>query len=63
VTEDQIQRATAFGAKIARYAPHFRRRATPEEAVKDMMSVINGASLEAGHGGSFVSQHGDKKWL
>ncbi|KAH8693986.1 short-chain dehydrogenase [Talaromyces proteolyticus] len=63
LTEEQIKIAMALGEKFARYAPHFRGRTTPEESVKDMMSVINAASLESGHGGCFISQHGNKKWL
>jgi len=63
VTEDQIKNAVALGAKFARYAPHFRGRTTPEESVKDMMSVIEGASLASGHGGCFISHHGNKQWL
>ena len=63
VTEDQIKNAMALGAKFGRYAPHFRGRTTPEEAVKDMMSVINTASLESGNGGCFISHLGNKQWL
>ncbi|KAJ9152057.1 NAD(P)-binding domain protein [Pleurostoma richardsiae] len=63
LTEDQIKNAVALGAKFARYAPHFRGRTTPEESVKDMMSVIEGASLASVHGGCFISHHGNKQWL
>ena len=63
VTEEQMKNAMALGAKFARYAPHFRGRTTPEQSVKEMMDVINRASLETGYGGSFVSQFGNKQWL
>ncbi|CAM1510743.1 Fc.00g082560.m01.CDS01 [Cosmosporella sp. VM-42] len=63
LTQDQMKNAMALGAKFARYAPHFTGRTTPEESVKDMMAVINAASLESGYGGCFVSHHGNKKWL
>ncbi|RDW56539.1 hypothetical protein BP6252_14110 [Coleophoma cylindrospora] len=63
ITPHQMENGMALGAKFARYAPHFRGRTTPEESVKSMMSVINGASLESGHGGCFISQFGNKQWL
>ncbi|RDW56865.1 hypothetical protein BP5796_12932 [Coleophoma crateriformis] len=63
ITPHQIEKGMALVAKFARYAPNFRGRTTPEDSVKSMMSVMNGASLESGHGGCFVSQSGNKQWL
>ena len=51
-----------FG-KFQAYAPHFTGPSTPESSVKDMMSVIEKASIAAGDGGSFVSHLGNKQWL
>lgn len=50
-------------AKIANYAPHFTGPGTAESSVKDMLSVIQRASVEAGDGGSFVSHFGNKQWV
>ena len=63
MTEDQIKNAIALGRKLARYAPHFTGRVTPAESVKDMMAVINKATLEGGYSGSFISHLGNKQWL
>lgn len=63
VTEETMKKAMALGAKFVRYAPHFRGRSTPAESVRDMLSVINRASIETGYSGEFVSQFGNKQWL
>ena len=51
-----------FG-KFMAYAPHFQRQATPEEAINDVRSVWENASIEKGHGGAFRSHLGNKQWL
>ncbi|VUC25865.1 unnamed protein product [Clonostachys rosea] len=63
VTEEQIPKAMALGGKFARYAPHFKGRTMPEESIKDMLSVIDKASVKDGYGGSFISHKGTKQWL
>ena len=55
--------AMALGEKFARYAPHFKGRTTPDESVKDMMKVIDEATLNKGYGGKFLSQYGNQQWL
>ena len=63
VTEEQTKSATAMMGKFAEYAPNFTGPSTPEDSVKDVMSVINKASVQDGDGGSFVSHFGNKQWL
>lgn len=63
VTEEQIPKAMALGGKFAGYAPHFKGRTMPEESIKDMLLVINKASVKDGYGGSFISHKGNKQWL
>jgi hypothetical protein len=48
---------------FAEYAPHFKGPSAPEPAVKDVISVMNKASVENGDGGSFVSHYGNQQWL
>lgn len=62
-TEEQLRSVQAMGAKFAQYAPDFKGPITPEESIKAMMSVIEGASIEKGDGGAFLSHHGNKHWL
>ncbi|RYO79785.1 hypothetical protein DL766_006371 [Monosporascus sp. MC13-8B] len=50
-------------ARFLQYVPHFKGPATPEEAVKDVISVWERASIERGDAGNFVSHHGNKEWL
>jgi len=49
--------------KMKNYAPHFMGPATPDAAVRDVISVWEKASVENGDGGSFISHLGTKKWL
>ncbi|CAG9956786.1 unnamed protein product [Clonostachys rosea f. rosea IK726] len=63
ITEEQIPKAMALGGKFAGYAPHFKGRTMPEESIKDMLLVINKASVKDGYGGSFISHKGNKQWL
>lgn len=44
------------------YAPNFKGPVPPEAAVKDVISVIEKASLKTGDGGSFVSHYGNQQW-
>ncbi|WYZ44934.1 hypothetical protein EsH8_VIII_000250 [Colletotrichum jinshuiense] len=62
-TEEQRQKGMGMLTKMAKYAPHFTGPSTAESSVKNMLSVIQKASVEAGDGGSFVSHHGNKEWL
>ncbi|KAL2108138.1 hypothetical protein VUR80DRAFT_4182 [Thermomyces stellatus] len=51
-----------LAAAFMSYAPDMKK-STPEEAVDAVWSVAEDASLEKGHGGSFVSHKGNKQWL
>ncbi|KAI1098343.1 NAD(P)-binding protein [Jackrogersella minutella] len=50
-------------ASFAQYAPHFKGPMTEEESIRQVLNVINNASVERGDSGSFVSHFGDKQWL
>jgi hypothetical protein len=59
-----MQSGMRLGAKFASYAPNFKGRATPEESIRDILSVINASSLKDGYGGAFVSHLGKgQPWL
>lgn len=49
--------------KFLAYSPQFKGLATPEAAVKDVISVWEKASIDGGSGGSYVSHYGNKQWL
>lgn len=61
--EEQARNLMRMLASFKEYAPHIEGPATPEDCAKDVMSVVNSASLEKGYGGSFLSHHGNKQWL
>lgn len=63
VTEEEIQKVMAQGAKFTEYAPHFQGPVQPEESVNDVLKVIEKASLVDGYGGAFISHLGNKQWL
>jgi len=64
VTSDEQKQAVAemFG-KFQKYAPNFAGPSTAEVAVGQMISVMEKSSVEAGNGGTSVSQFGNKQWL
>lgn len=49
--------------KFLTYAPGFTGPATPEDAVKSVLGVVEKASIEGGYAGDFVSHFGNKQWL
>jgi NAD(P)-dependent dehydrogenase (short-subunit alcohol dehydrogenase family) len=49
--------------QVAAYAPDWKGPLTPEESVSMMRSVIDGASVEKGDGGAFLSHLGNKRWI
>ena len=51
-----------MGGKFASYAPHVKGMATPDDAARDVLSVIHKATMEA-NGGKLVSHFGNKQWL
>lgn len=63
VTEEQQKGLASMAAQFQKYAPHFKGPITPEESVKQVISVYEKASLANGDGGSFVSHFGTKQWL
>ena len=62
-TEEQMAKAMTIFAKFQSYAPHFTGQTTPDLAIKDVLSVIDNASVSSGDGGAFVSHFGNKQWL
>ncbi|KAG8164530.1 hypothetical protein KVR01_006448 [Diaporthe batatas] len=63
LTEEQQKGLASMVASFQKYAPHFKGPLTPEESVKQVISVYEKASLANGDGGSFVSHFGTKQWL
>ncbi|KAL7944098.1 hypothetical protein V8C42DRAFT_358778 [Trichoderma barbatum] len=62
-TPEQMGKVGAMFQNFVTYNPNFKGPASPEAAVKDVISVWQNASIEGGSGGSYVSHHGNKKWL
>lgn len=63
VSEEKQKKAGVIMTKFLSYAPDFKGPSSTEDSVKDVLSVIYKASVEDGHGGSFLSHFGTKKWL
>ncbi|KAF2852435.1 short chain dehydrogenase [Plenodomus tracheiphilus IPT5] len=57
------QQLTAMLGKFQRYAPHFAGLAAPEDAVKDVLSVVEKASIANGDSGAYLSHSGTKQWV
>jgi NAD(P)-dependent dehydrogenase (short-subunit alcohol dehydrogenase family) len=62
-TPEQLISMRQLLEQYKRYAPHFSGPARPEDAVRDVISVWERASVENGDGGDFVSHLGNKQWL
>jgi NAD(P)-dependent dehydrogenase (short-subunit alcohol dehydrogenase family) len=62
-TDEQKQAMGQLMVKFKSYAPDFTGPTTPEVSIGQMLSVIDGASVQAGNGGAFLSQFGNKQWL
>ncbi|EED21072.1 short chain dehydrogenase (AtsC), putative [Talaromyces stipitatus ATCC 10500] len=59
--EQQAKIGTMF-QKFVKYAPHFKGPAHVQDAVKDVLQVVDKATIEA-NGGIFVSHYGNKEFL
>lgn len=60
---EEVERFQAMLTKFQEYAPHFKGPITPAESVDAVLKVIDGASVEGGWGGKFVSHFGNTQWL
>lgn len=63
MTPDQMKGLTDFMGKIGQYAPHFTGPEPVDQAAKTNIAAWEKFSIEAGHGGAFLSQHVNKQWL
>lgn len=61
--EKELQSTMALMGKFQSYAPNFKGPVSPEESVKDVISVYEKASVANGDAGTFVSHFGNKQWL
>ncbi|KAK2770285.1 hypothetical protein FQN53_005632 [Emmonsiellopsis sp. PD_33] len=62
-TPEQMQRLMGSMSKMTAHSPHFKGLAPVNEAVRDVKSVWEKASIDGGSGGTFVSHYGNQQWL
>jgi len=62
VSPEDLQRNIAMGGKFAGYAPGFKGWATPRDSARDVLDIVQKATMEA-NGGQLVSHFGNKQWL
>ncbi|KAH7400838.1 hypothetical protein DE146DRAFT_788343 [Phaeosphaeria sp. MPI-PUGE-AT-0046c] len=62
-TEEENKKLLVRDMKFLAYAPESKGHATPEDAVRDVLKVAEGASLANGDGGAFLSHLGNKQWI
>ncbi|KAL6797457.1 hypothetical protein GGI42DRAFT_362116 [Trichoderma sp. SZMC 28013] len=62
-TQEQMGKVGEMFQKFVTYNPDFKGPSSPEAAVRDVIAVWESASIEGGSGGTYVSHHGNKKWL
>ncbi|RDW71012.1 hypothetical protein BP6252_07575 [Coleophoma cylindrospora] len=63
MTPEEQGYAGALMAKFQAYAPDFAGPVSTEFAVKDVLSVLDKASITSGDAGAYVSHYGNKQWL
>ncbi|KAJ8112457.1 hypothetical protein OPT61_g5176 [Boeremia exigua] len=63
LTPAQLQSLMKFMGQIATYAPDFKGPVSVEEGARANIAIWKEVSLEGGHGGDFISHHGNKQWL
>jgi hypothetical protein len=52
-----------FMDKLSTYAPHFKGLSPVDEAIPQIRSTWEKASIDSGYGGAFISHFGNKQWL
>ncbi|KAL2854590.1 hypothetical protein BJX68DRAFT_253877 [Aspergillus pseudodeflectus] len=62
LTEEQLAGAGAVFAKFKEYSPTFNGARQPVDSVKDILNVIENATVEKNAGG-FLSHKGNRTWL
>ncbi|KAK7430946.1 hypothetical protein QQZ08_002475 [Neonectria magnoliae] len=62
LSSDDLALLEKINAKFDRYAPGFKL-SSPSESAASCLAAINRSSIEGGHGGSFLSHNGTKRWL
>ncbi|KAL6238511.1 hypothetical protein BDW75DRAFT_227941 [Aspergillus navahoensis] len=62
LTEEQLARAAVMLKKFQEYSPTFNGARQPADSVKDMLDVINNATVEK-NAGAFLSHKGNRTWL
>jgi len=63
VTPEQIQGLSGFLNKLKIYAPDFKGPTPVNEAIPQIRSTWEKASIENGDGGAFISHFGNKQWV
>jgi hypothetical protein len=62
VTEEQLAGVAGMITKFREFAPTFDGPRKPEDSVKDMLAVIENATVEKAAGG-FLSHKGNRTWF
>jgi len=58
-----MQKAGEMFEMFKTYSPVFAGPVKPKVAVKDVLSVLDEASVESGSAGAYISHFGNKQWL
>jgi hypothetical protein len=61
--EEDKSRLAALATKFMLFAPDWKGPMAPAESASAVLALAYRASIENGHGGSFVSRHGDRNWM
>ncbi|OTA89156.1 hypothetical protein M434DRAFT_23480 [Hypoxylon sp. CO27-5] len=63
LSEEEQESLKRMVAGVMAYAPQFKGPSSPNEAARNVLSVLHNASFEAGDSGTFVSHLGTKQWV
>jgi NAD(P)-dependent dehydrogenase (short-subunit alcohol dehydrogenase family) len=62
-SDEEKAKFMKMGTKFASYAPHFKGPVTPDVSVKQVLEVVEKASIDCGYAGAFISHLGTKQWI
>lgn len=63
VTDEETRLQGEMVGKFMQYAPDFKGPTPIDESIGMMLSVMEKSSIEAGNGGTCVSQFGNQRYL
>ncbi|KAK2760404.1 hypothetical protein FQN54_002474 [Arachnomyces sp. PD_36] len=63
LSQKELQGIQEMAKLFAEYAPDFKGAFTADESAYNVLEAISRSSLKGGHGGTFLSHNGTRRWM